>query len=346
MRLLTLFAGALITLVCVAQKDAMAKREAKVRKQLAKEKPYRAINLCNGALGSEERPIFRVLLADAHNRIGEHGAAEIDARKGLVAMPDHHEALLQLAIAEQGLGLLDSAIVHYHKVIGNKGASEINSRVRLAETYRSRKQLDLALAQMDTAYTVLSQLDDGAPKQLLRIKAEFLAEKRDTAAARAAFSAALVEQPDNPIILNSRAWFLYAAYGQHAAAIADYDRAIKQNPNYSYAFNNRGWSKFKSGDTTGALKDIDRARKKKPFNPYIYRNLGLIALQRGDTIGACSHFRRALQLNFTPVYGDEVERLVMEHCRGELSGPKPEVPSNAPDGPKRTPPPTRTNAPE
>ena len=168
----------------------------------------------------------------------------------------------------------------------------------------------------------------------------------DTAGARATFQHALELLPNDPIILNSRAWFLHAAYGQHAAAIADYDKAIKQNPNYSYAFNNRGWSKFKNGDTAGALKDINRARKKKPFNPYIYRNLGIIALQRGDTSEACGQFHRALELNFTAVYGDEVEHLVLEHCRSEKVLPKLDSPGNAPAEPKRTTPPTRTNAPE
>ena len=323
----------------------MTRREAKVRKQLAKEKPYRAINLCNGALGIEERPVFHVLRADARNRIGEFGMAEADARQGMKMMPGDQEALLQLAIAEQGLGQLDSAIAHYRRLISTNVPSIVSTRVRLAEAYRSKKHLDLALAQLDSAWTGPSQIDASAPP-LLRIKGECLAEKGDTAAARAAFDFALLQYPDDPVILNSRAWFLYAAYDHHAMAIADYDKAIKQNPNYSYAFNNRGLSKFKSGDTAGALKDINRARKKKPSNPYIYRNLGLIALQHGDTGGACTHFRRALELNFTPVYGDEVERLVMEQCRGELSVPKSEAPGNARDGLKPTSPPTRTNAPE
>jgi len=321
----------------------MAKREAKVRKQLAKEKPYRAISLCNGALGIEERPIFRVLRADAHNRIGEHGAAEIDARKGLVAMPDHHEALLQLAIAEQGLGNADSAEVHYRTILAT--TPDPNVHYRLATALQERKNYPAALMELNSALVGLPSGDPAIPK-VLRSQGECLALSGDTAGARTTFLRALELAPEDPIVLNSRAWFLHVANGDHTRAIADYDRAIKQNPNYSYAFNNRGWSKFKSGDTVGALKDINRARKKKPFNPYIYRNLGLIELQRGDTGGACTHFRRALELNFTPVYGDEVERLVMEQCRGEKSVPKPGTRDNAPDGPKPTPPPTRTNAPE
>lgn len=343
MRLLALFATALIAVFCIAQGDGMAKREAKVRKQLARGKPYRAISLCNGALGIEDSPIFRVLRADARNRIGEHGAAENDARKGLVAMPDHQEALMQLAIAEQGLGNADSAVIHYRRLLATK--ADPNVQYRLATALQARKDYPAALTELSGPLAVL-HADDPALPMILRSQGECLALSGDTAGARSTFQRALELVPDDPVVLNSRAWFLHVGNGDHKSAIADYDRAIKQNPNYSYAFNNRGWSKFKNGDTAGALKDIDRARKKKPFNPYIYRNLGLIAMHRGDTSDACTHFRRAQELNFTPVHGDEVQRLLLEHCRGEKSVPKPEAPANAPDGPKRTSPPSRTNAPE
>ena len=117
---------------------------------------------------------------------------------------------------------------------------------------------------------------------------------------------------------------------REAAAVADFSKAIKQNPNYSFAFNNRGWSRFKLGDTNGAIKDIDLARSKKPDNPYIYRNLGIIALEKKDVRGACTHFQHALELGFTALHGDEVERLVKEHCPNAL--PRSGVRENAPSG--------------
>jgi tetratricopeptide (TPR) repeat protein len=319
----------------------MAKREAKVRHQLAKDRPYRAISLCNGAIGIEDLPVFHVLRADAHNRIGEFGEAERDARHGLTALPDDREALMQLAIAEQGLGNADSAIVHYRRLLAAK--ADPNVHYHLATALQAAKDYPAALAELSGALAVLPPEDPAVPK-VLRSRGECMALSGDTIGAHATFQRALELVPNDPVILNSRAWFLYAAYGHHGAAIADYDRAIKQNPNYSYAFNNRGWSKFKKGDTAGALKDISRAKKKKPFNPYIYRNLGLIALESGETGEACTHFHRALELNFTAVYGDEVEHLVLRHC-GSDKTPKPDAPGNAPQETKPKPP-SRTNAPE
>ncbi len=342
MRSATLSFCLFVLLVQALAADPMAKREAKARQQLAKGRPYKAISLCTGAIDIDDRPVFHVLRADAYNRIGSFSEAERDARLGLAATPSDREALLQLAIAEQGLGILDSAVIHYQQVIAADSEASWSARIRLAETFRANKKLDLALAQLDSVAADMGSVDGGSP--LLRIKGECLAEQGDTAAARAAFSSALVEQPDNPIILNSRAWFLHAAYGDHASAIADYDRAIKRNPNYSYAFNNRGWSKFKNGDSDGALKDIRLAKKKKPLNPFIYRNFGMIALERNDKEEACIQFRRALELNFTAVHGEEVEQLVRQHCGGQQVAPLPVV--NAPVEKKPTPPPVRTNAPE
>lgn len=342
MRTLLLLACAFSALSTFSQKDPMAKREAKVRRLLAREKPYKAISLCNGALGIEDRPIFHVLRADARNRIGDHFQAMNDARTGVAGLPKDPEAILQLAIAQQGVGNTDSAVILYRGLLALK--DEPNTRYRLATTLQFAEDYPAALAELSGAMASVPEGDPSIPK-FLRSRGECMALARDTAGARTTFQQALALVPDDPVILNSRAWFLYAAWGDHARAITDYNRAIKQNPNYSYAFNNRGWSKFKLGDTAGALKDINLARKKKPLNPYPYRNIGLIALHNGDSEEACDSFRRALELNYTALHGDDVERLFQEHCAKGKPVPTP-APVNTPDGRKPPPPPARTNAPE
>lgn len=342
MRIAALISCVLVAVLSCAAGDGMAKREAKVRKQLAKDRPYKAISLCNGALSIEQRPVFLVLRADARNRIGEFAAAERDARAGLAALAQDREARLQLAIAEQGQGLADSSIFHYRELLAEKDEAAI--RYRLATTLQGHKDYAAAITELRTVMTALDP-QDPLRHRVFRSEGECLALSGDTTEAKVAFDSALALAVDDPITLNSRAWFLNAAYGRHAAAIVDYNRAIKQNPNYSYAFNNRGWSKFKSGDVEGARKDIGLARKKKPFNPYIYRNLGFIELSEGDTGEACAQFRRALDLDFTALHGDEVELLVREHCAGRTPVEQPATPAPVPEK-KPAAPPGRTNAPE
>ena len=343
MRWLFLLICAHLAVYAAAQNDPMAKREAKVRRQLAKDRPYKAISLCTGALGLEDRPVFHLLRADARNRIGEFATAETDARIALNAAPDDPEAMLQLALAEQGIGQTDSAVARMRRALVLR--NDPFTRYRLATALQAAKDYPSAIVELDAVAKALPAGDAAFPR-ILRSRAECLALAGDTTGAQRTFQEALDLVPDDPVILNSRAWFLYAANGAHLRAVADYDKAIKKNPNYSYAFNNRGWSKFQIGDTEGALKDIHLARKKKPMNPYIYRNLGAIAAARGDTNEACAQFRRALDLNFTAVYGDEVERLIAEYCGNRRTAP-PAPGVNPPDNRSPAPtPPTRTNAPE
>jgi Tfp pilus assembly protein PilF len=164
-------------------------------------------------------------------------------------------------------------------------------------------------------------------------------------AARTAFARALAIAPDDPVIYNSRGWFLHAQHGRHAAAIADYDRAIRLNPNYSYAFNNRGWSRYRMGEVEKGLADIEKARRRKVFNPYIYRNLGIIALERGERQRACEQFRKALAYGFTERFGNEVKDLTANACTGAENGLTPVQAPNAPLSAPTKNAPVRTNAP-
>ncbi len=342
MRRMIFFFCAASCIVVSAQEGKNADREAKVRAWLSNGKPYKAIHQCDAMLGKEPVPIFYVLRADARNRIAEHAFAEQDARAGLLALPGNAEALLQLGIAEQAQGKADSAIAHFGLAL-EKAPTALN-HFHLGAAYQIKRSYEEAIS----AFTKAASLVGDDPRMQARINrstGECLAAVGRIEEARAAFAKALELVPDDPVTLNSRGWFLFAAKGDHKNAIADYDRAIQLNPNYSYAFNNRGWSRYRLGDKDGALSDISKAKKRKIFNPFIYRNLGIIALEAGDTVLACTHFRRALEYNFTALYGNEVEQLVEADCRNENKGSAPvqapHAPMDRPDGK----PPVRTNAP-
>lgn len=342
MRTLIVLVVAALPMLAEAQAKNTPKKEAKVRAWLAKGKAYKAIHQCDGMLGRDPVPLYYALRADGYNHIAEFSNARRDAQAGLAALPGNAEALLQLAIAEQGLGLLDSAIVHFQLV--EKAAPSGEARYRLAQAFQARHDQDQALLELAHAEKVAGD-DAGLHARILRTRGECFALKGDTAAARAAFAQALQLAPTDPVVYNSRGWYMYAANGDHARAIADYDKAIKLNPNYSYAFNNRGWSRYRSGDKDGAMKDLAKAKRRKVFNPFVYRNLGIIALESGDTTLACTHFRRALDYNFTAMFGDEVQRLVEANCHTENGRTTPAQAPNAPVDRPAEKAPIRSNAP-
>lgn len=336
-----MIAGLLAAGVLGAQ-DRVADREAKVRAYLDRGKAYKAIAQCDAMLGRDPEPRFLALRAEAYNRLGEHDKAGRDARAAVRAFPSDAGAYLQLGMAEQGMGLADSAVAHLRTSISLRGTAE--ARLRLAGVLRSQGHPAAALAELELA---TKDLPAGDPRLagLERARGECLATAGDTLGARAAFERSLAMAPDDPVTYNSRGWFLYALHGRHTEAVADYDRAIRLNPNYSYAFNNRGWSRYKLGDVDRGIADIEKARRRKAFNPYIYRNLGIIALEQGDRQRACDQFRKALGLGFTEQFGGEVQDLVDANCQGSAAPPALVKPAGAPrkDVPKA--PPARSNAP-
>ena len=56
--------------------------------------------------------------------------------------------------------------------------------------------------------------------------------------------------------------------------LADFDAAVRINPQYAVAYNNRGRTYQAMGDTTRALNDFERARQIEPENP-AYQGFGM-----------------------------------------------------------------------
>jgi tetratricopeptide (TPR) repeat protein len=139
--------------------------------------------------------------------------------------------------------------------------------------------------------------------------------------------------PHDAVAYNSRGFYRYARWNEHERAIADMSMAIKQDPNYGYAFSNRGWSYYKMGNTEQAWKDLTLAAKKNPGNAYVYRNMGYIELETGKKEEACVYFRKAMERDFTRFHGDEVEVLIATHCTVEKA---PGTPAELPAFPPRT----------
>jgi len=85
--------------------------------------------------------------------------------------------------------------------------------------------------------------------------------------------------------------------GDNQAAIADYDQAIRRNPDYAAAYSNRGNARSDLGDNKGAIADYDQAIKLKPdyANAYNYRGNARTAL--GDKPGAIADYDQAIKLN-------------------------------------------------
>ena len=91
----------------------------------------------------------------------------------------------------------------------------------------------------------------------------------------------------------------YAKYsiGDHAGAIADYDRALEIFPGNTAARNNRGMAKRSMGDYAGAIADYDKVLEKSPRDADAYYNRGIAKYSMSDYAGAIADYSQALNIN-------------------------------------------------
>jgi tetratricopeptide (TPR) repeat protein len=79
--------------------------------------------------------------------------------------------------------------------------------------------------------------------------------------------------------------------------IAEYDEAIRLNPDYSEAFNNRGNDRRAQGDLAGASADYDEPIRLDPGNAAAFNNRGTARYDRGDLAGAIADYDEAIRLD-------------------------------------------------
>lgn len=109
--------------------------------------------------------------------------------------------------------------------------------------------------------------------------------------------------------------FLLLTLEKYKLAIGHFDSAIEINSNDYLALGNRGYCKMKTGDLKGAKTDLDASESINPENPYLYKYLGLYYLETKNQLIACSMFQKAIDLDFTKIYGGEVNDLISTECQ-------------------------------
>jgi hypothetical protein len=104
-----------------------------------------------------------------------------------------------------------------------------------------------------------------------------------------------------PIKLDHDAFFKRALrrHEQHdwQAAIADYTKALKLDPQSANAFYNRGLARHENNDEDGAIDDFTKAIEIEPAADNAYQARAFLRLQKGDLNGAIADCTKAIELN-------------------------------------------------
>jgi len=105
---------------------------------------------------------------------------------------------------------------------------------------------------------------------------------------------------------------LYQEQGEYSMAVAEYENAIKANPNFPIAYNNLGITYKRMGNAVRAEENYRKAISLDSRYVDAYYNLGLLYMDKGDFQGAAGMFRKALAVN--PYYGKAAAKLA--YCEG------------------------------
>jgi hypothetical protein len=111
------------------------------------------------------------------------------------------------------------------------------------------------------------------------------AKKGDLDRAIADFDQALRLDPDSTFALNNRG-AAYARKGQYSEAIADFNEAIRLDPQSATAYNNRGTAYAKLGEYERALEDFEQAVRLDPKDMGAQNNRRLARQLKGSVAAA------------------------------------------------------------
>lgn len=90
---------------------------------------------------------------------------------------------------------------------------------------------------------------------------------------------------------------LKAELGDNKGAITDFDTAIHLDPQFASPYSNRGQAKAELGDRKGAIADFDTAIRLDSRYAEPYSNRGIVKAESGDNKGAIADFDAAIRIN-------------------------------------------------
>jgi tetratricopeptide (TPR) repeat protein len=107
------------------------------------------------------------------------------------------------------------------------------------------------------------------------------------------------EKPDNPHLLFSRAYALYAK-GDVDGAVTCYKKGLELDPKHVNAHTNLGLALKDKGDMDGAVACCKKALDLEPKNAIAHNLLGVVLAAKGDLDGAVACYKKAL--DFEPEF--------------------------------------------
>lgn len=136
------------------------------------------------------------------------------------------------------------------------------------------------------------------PAQIYRYRGYAYLQKRNYDLAIADFNHAIKLQPNEPRAFYDRG-VAYSAQGNYDQAIADDTQIIKLDPKSADAYYNRGLDYLNKGDALSALADYNKAISLNPDHKYAYFARGFLYKREGDYELAIRDYNKTIELEPT-----------------------------------------------
>ena len=158
-------------------------------------------------------------------------------------------------------------------------------------TFRGGQNLNFAIPS-NYLKELLAQL--GPAKPLSREKQSPPSESDDNKGALADYDKAIRLNPNDAEAYLNRG-MAYNKIGQYFAAIIDYDTAIRLKPDYAMAYYKRGVAKAGLGQHLAAITDFDTVIRLKPDYAAAYGTRGVARAELGQHFAAIADFDTAIR---------------------------------------------------
>lgn len=232
------------------------------------------------------------------------------ADKGLTIKPEFEELLLLRAAAKGEKKEFKEACLDYDSVL-MINPRNMQALYSMSGTKAHMKLYDEAIKYSDKAIEIDAQ--DPAAFYNRAISKAYLKD----------FEGSMVDMQRGISVDTSMRWLGYNNIGffinlekkDYQGALTYFDDAVKINPEFAYAYSNRGFTKMKLGDLRGARKDIEKSISMDSKNSYAYKNLALLLIAEKKESQACEQLKKSLDLGYAIEYDDEVDILVKQYCK-------------------------------
>ena len=182
------------------------------------------------------------------------------------------------------------------RVQTNPESSPIDQAIATAVLLQREEKFEEAIEKWLSIANVVEETNTELGSQAW-FSAGYLYEVRDSfEAASNAYTQAIRLNPDYAVAYNNRG-SAKDSFGQSEAAIADYNKAIQLNPKLAEAYYNRGHAKINLGQSEAAIADYNTAIQLNPKFAKAYYNRGSAKINLGQSEAAIADYNKAIRID-------------------------------------------------